>query len=202
MYPDSSSPDSASDKVDLATTMCRASLGLRNRLAGIEVGRYRTVTLRKLVRRSPGILMPRVARQVDPRIRGLHPKECFFEIHSRSVGAAAIVRQNERLDHDFVIPELGRATPYGIDDLTHNHGWVSVGIDHDTAAFAVETIRRWWTSMGQSLYPAAQRLLITAVGGGNGSRVRLWKIELQKLADRMGLRIAVCHLPPGTCKWN
>jgi len=105
--------------------------------------------------------------------------------------------------HDFVIPELGRATPYGIYDLTHNHGWVSVGIDHDTAAFAVETIRRWWTSMGQPLYPAARRLLITADGGGsNGSRVRLWKIELQKLADQTGLRIAVCHLPPGTSKWN
>ena len=105
--------------------------------------------------------------------------------------------------HDFVIPELGRATPYGIYDLTHNNGWVSVGIDHDTSAFAVETIRRWWTSMGQPLYPAAQRLLITADGGGsNGSRVRLWKIELQKLADQTGLRIAVCHLPPGTSKWN
>ena len=105
--------------------------------------------------------------------------------------------------HDFVIPELGRATPYGIYDLTHNHGWVSVGIDHDTAAFAVETIRRWWTSMGQPLYPAARRLLITADGGGsNGSRVRLWKVELQRFADQTGLRIAVCHLPPGTSKWN
>jgi transposase len=105
--------------------------------------------------------------------------------------------------HDFVIPELGRATPYGIYDLTHNHGWVSVGIDHDTAAFAVETIRRWWVSMGQPLYPTAQRLLITAdAGGSNGSRVRLWKTELQKLADQTGLRIAVCHLPPGTSKWN
>jgi transposase len=105
--------------------------------------------------------------------------------------------------HDFIIPELGRATPYGIYDLTHNHGWVSVGVDHDTAAFAVETIRRWWNSMGQKLYPAAKRLLITADGGGsNGSRVRLWKIEIQKLADQTGLRIAVCHLPPGTSKWN
>ena len=105
--------------------------------------------------------------------------------------------------HDFVIPELGRATPYGIYDLTHNHGWVSVGIDHDTAAFAVETIRRWWFSMGKPLYPRADRLLITADGGGsNGSRVRLWKIELQKLADETGLRISVSHLPPGTSKWN
>lgn len=105
--------------------------------------------------------------------------------------------------HDFVIPELGRATPYGVYDLTHNNGWVSVGIDHDTAAFAVETIRRWWLSMGRPLYPKAQRLLITADGGGsNGSRVRLWKLELQKLADETGLRIAVCHFPPGTSKWN
>jgi len=105
--------------------------------------------------------------------------------------------------HDFLIPELGRATPYGIYDLTHNHGWVSVGVDHDTAAFAVETIRRWWLSMGQPLYPGAQRLLITAdAGGSNGSRLRLWKLELQKLADETGLRITVCHLPPGTSKWN
>lgn len=105
--------------------------------------------------------------------------------------------------HDFVIPELGRATPYGVYDLTHNNGWVSVGIDHDTAAFAVETIRRWWLSMGCPLYPKAQRLLITADGGGsNGSRVRLWKLELQKLANETGLRIAVCHFPPGTSKWN
>ena len=105
--------------------------------------------------------------------------------------------------HDFVIPELGRANPYGIYDLAHNIGWVSVGVDHDTAAFAVESIRRWWQSMGQPLYRKAQRLLITADGGGsNGTRVRLWKIELQKLADEIGLPIAVCHFPPGTSKWN
>jgi len=105
--------------------------------------------------------------------------------------------------HDFVIPELGKANPYGVYDLTQNLGWVSVGIDHDTAAFAVGTIRRWWYSMGQPLYPEAQRLLITADGGGsNGYRVRLWKLELQKLADETGLAIMVCHLPPGTSKWN
>jgi transposase len=105
--------------------------------------------------------------------------------------------------HDFMLPELGRATPYGIYDLTHNCGWVSVGIDHDTGAFAVETIRRWWHLMGHPLYPGAQRLLITADGGGsNGSRLRLWKVELQQLADETGLRIAVCHFPPGTSKWN
>jgi transposase len=105
--------------------------------------------------------------------------------------------------HDFVIPELGKATPYGVYDVTHNLGWVNVGIDHDTATFAVESIRRWWQLMGQPLYPAARQLLITADGGGsNGSRLRLWKVELQKLADETGLEIAVCHLPPGTSKWN
>lgn len=105
--------------------------------------------------------------------------------------------------HDFVDPELGRATPYGIYDLGRNSGWVSVGMDHDTAEFAVESIRRWWRSMGQPTYPAAKRLLITAdAGGSNGSRLRLWKLELQKLADETGLRIAVCHFPPGTSKWN
>ena len=105
--------------------------------------------------------------------------------------------------HDFKIPELGRAAPYGVYDMAQNTGWVSVGIDHDTAAFAVESIRRWWYSMGQPVYPRAQRLLITAdAGGSNGSRVRLWKVELQKLADELGLRIAVCHFPPGTSKWN
>jgi transposase len=105
--------------------------------------------------------------------------------------------------HDFVDPEWGRATPYGIYDLGRNHGWVSVGMDHDTAEFAVETIRRWWRSMGQPAYPHATRLLITAdAGGSNGSRLRLWKVALQKLADETGLRIFVCHFPPGTSKWN
>jgi hypothetical protein len=105
--------------------------------------------------------------------------------------------------HDFLIKGLGRATPYGIYDLAQNSGWVSVGVDHDTATFAVESIRRWWRSMGQLVYPRANRLLITADGGGsNGARVRLWKLELQKLADETGLRIAVCHFPPGTSKWN
>jgi hypothetical protein len=105
--------------------------------------------------------------------------------------------------HDFVIPELGRATPYGVYDLAQNTGWVSVGMDHDTAEFAVETIRRWWKDMGRPVYPQANRLLITAdAGGSNGPRLRLWKVELQKLADQTGLRIAVCHFPPGTSKWN
>jgi hypothetical protein len=105
--------------------------------------------------------------------------------------------------HDFVDPELGRATPYGIYDLGCNSGWVGVGVDHDTAEFAVETIRRWWRSMGRPIYPQATRLLITAdAGGSNGSRLRLWKLELQKLADETGLRMVVCHFPPGTSKWN
>jgi hypothetical protein len=105
--------------------------------------------------------------------------------------------------HDFVIPELGRAAPYGVYNVTQNAGWVSVGGDHDTAAFAAQSIRRWWESMGAKAYPAARRLLITAdSGGSNGARVRLWKVELQKLADETGLEISVCHLPPGTSKWN
>jgi hypothetical protein len=105
--------------------------------------------------------------------------------------------------HDFVLPELGRASPYGVYDLAANEAWVSVGTDHDTAAFAVEAIRRWWQTMGQPLYPGATRLLVTAdAGGSNGYRIRLWKAELQKLADETGLEIAVCHFPPGTSKWN
>ena len=105
--------------------------------------------------------------------------------------------------NDFVIPELGRAAPYGVYDLANNSGWVSVGVDHDTSAFAVETIRRWWYRMGQQSYPQATELLITAdSGGSNGSRVRLWKVELQRLADETGLELRVCHLPPGTSKWN
>jgi hypothetical protein len=105
--------------------------------------------------------------------------------------------------HDFVIPELGRAAPYGVYDVTQNAGWVSVGVDHDTAAFAAQSIRRWWESMGHEAYPKAARLLITAdSGGSNGARVRLWKLELQKLADETGLQISICHLPPGTSKWN
>jgi DDE family transposase len=105
--------------------------------------------------------------------------------------------------HDFADQKLGKAIPYGIYDLTANLGWVSVGIDHDTAAFAVATIRRWWQKLGQPLYPHARELLITADGGGsNGSRSRLWKVSLQQLADELGVSIQVCHFPPGTSKWN
>jgi hypothetical protein len=105
--------------------------------------------------------------------------------------------------HDFLIKELGRAVPYGIYDLASNAGWVSVGMTADTARFAVQTIRRWWEELGRSRYPRAKRLTITADGGGsNGSRVRLWKRELQDLATELGIDIAVHHLPPGTSKWN
>jgi hypothetical protein len=106
------------------------------------------------------------------------------------------------LVHDFVT-DLGRVNPYGVYDVAQNAGWVSVGIDHDTAAFAVESIRRWWTTMGAAVYPKANRLLVTAdCGGSNGYRVRLWKFELQRLADETGLELTVCHFPPGTSKWN
>ena len=105
--------------------------------------------------------------------------------------------------HDFIDPKLSRAVPYGVYDISNNAGWVSVGTDHDTASFAVHAIRRWWQAMGKKRYPKAKRLMITADGGGsNGYRVRLWKVELQKLADVIKLPITICHLPPGTSKWN
>jgi DDE family transposase len=105
--------------------------------------------------------------------------------------------------HDFLIKELGRAVPYGIYDLAANAGWVSVGMNHDTAAFAVQTTRRWWGEVGRVCYPHATQLTITADGGGsNGSRLRLWKQELQRLACELGIAIVVHHLPPGTSKWN
>jgi len=105
--------------------------------------------------------------------------------------------------HDFIIPDQGKAIPYGVYDLTRNEGWVSIGIDHDTGSFAVHTIERWWEVMGHPAYPEATSLLVTAdSGGSNGSRLRLWKWELQQLADRTRLSITVCHLPPGTSKWN
>jgi hypothetical protein len=105
--------------------------------------------------------------------------------------------------HDFQDKRLGKAIPYGVYDVAADQGWVSVGIDHDTARFAVEALRRWWREMGSGRYPEATELLVTAdSGGSNGSRNRLWKVALQELADETGLRIAVCHLPPGTSKWN
>jgi hypothetical protein len=105
--------------------------------------------------------------------------------------------------HDFVDKDLGKAIPYGVYDLSANTGWVSVGCDHDTAEFAVESLRRWWYHMGVAVYPQATELLITADGGGsNSSRSRVWKVALQRLADELGLQISVCHFPPGTSKWN
>ena len=105
--------------------------------------------------------------------------------------------------HDFEDKSLGKAVPYGVYDLGRNEGWVSVGQDADTASFAVETLRRWWNSMGREAYPRARRLLVCAdAGGSNGYRLRLWKVELGRLADETALTITVCHLPPGTSKWN
>jgi hypothetical protein len=105
--------------------------------------------------------------------------------------------------HDFADKRLGKAIPYGVYDLTANTGWVSIGVDHDTAAFATATISRWWRCMGQSSYPGARELLITADGGGsNSSRSRLWQVEVQKLADLLQMTVRVCHFPPGTSKWN
>jgi Rhodopirellula transposase DDE domain len=105
--------------------------------------------------------------------------------------------------HDFIDPELGKVAPYGVYDVTANVGWVSVGIDHDTAEFAVHSIKRWWLEMGRPLYRKAKRLLITAdCGGSNGYRVRLWPLQLQRFADEHGLTVQVCHFPPGTSKWN
>ena len=105
--------------------------------------------------------------------------------------------------HDFIDPDMGKAIPYGVYDVARNVGWVNVGTDHDTAAFAVASICRWWKAMGQRAYPKAKKLLICAdSGGSNGYRTRLWKVELQHFADKSGLDVTVCHLPPGTSKWN
>ena len=104
---------------------------------------------------------------------------------------------------DFVDKQRGKGIPYGVYDLTANTGWVSVGIDHDTARLAAESLRRWWQQMGSRVYPKAKELLVTAdAGGSNGYRIRLWKVALQELADAIRLRISVCHFPPGTSKWN
>jgi hypothetical protein len=105
--------------------------------------------------------------------------------------------------HDFVDPDRGKVIPYGVFDVSGNVGWVSVGVDHDTPEFAVESIQQWWRRMGRKTYPHATDLLITAdAGGSNSARARLWKVALQRLADHTGLRIAVCHFPPGASKWN
>ena len=123
----------------------------------------------------------------------------------KNVGAeyAPIKHPKKVLDHDFLLPGMGKAAPYGVYDIAANEGFVNVGISADTAQFAVASIRNWWLSMGKERYPDANKLLITADGGGsNGSRNRLWKTELQALANETGLSISVCHFPPGTSKWN
>src|SRR5207245_9847296 len=105
--------------------------------------------------------------------------------------------------HDFLDKQLGKAIPYGVYDVAANQGWVSVGVDHETAAFAVASVRHWWDRMGRPTYPTATELLITAdSGGSNGSHIRLWKTELQRLADETGRRISVCHFPTGSRTWN
>jgi hypothetical protein len=112
-------------------------------------------------------------------------------------------RPEEVRVHDFPDPKVKKAIPYGVYDLTRNEGWVNVGIDHDTARFATASIQRWWRKMGRKRYPQAKELLITAdCGGSNSSRTRLWKVALQELADDLGLRLTICHFPPGTSKWN
>jgi hypothetical protein len=130
-------------------------------------------------------------------------KENVGDFHN----AGRELRRNEDPEevrgHDFVDPVLGKVSPYGVYDIEKNEGWVNVGISHDTGEFAVASIRAWWNDMGKDYYPELGSLLITADGGGsNGYRLRLWKVELQKLANEMGCPIYVCHYPPGTSKWN
>ena len=130
-------------------------------------------------------------------------KELVGNFKNAGVDWCPVGRPTEVRVHDFQDEELGKAIPYGVYDLRANAGFVSVGIDHDTAAFAATTIRRWWWRMGRPLYPDATELLVTADGGGsNASRSRLWKVELQKLADDTRLTLRICHFPPGTSKWN
>ena len=115
----------------------------------------------------------------------------------------AVAQPRRVLVHDFPSPDVPRAFPYGIYDIGRNAGFVNVGIDHDTGAFAVASIRGWWRAEGRRLYPNATKMLITAdAGGSNGSRLRLWKVELQRFADETGVWVSVCHFPPGTSKWN
>ena len=138
------------------------------------------------------------AISVDPK-----KKELVGNYKNGGVDWCPVGQPTEVQVHDFPDAELGKAIPYGVYDLRANAGFVSVGIDHDTAAFATATIRRWWWRMGRPLYPEARELLVTADGGGsNASRSRLWKVELQKLADDIGQTLRVCHFPPGTSKWN
>lgn len=130
-------------------------------------------------------------------------KELIGDFHNRGAEWQPKGKPEPVRTHDFIDRDLGKAVPYGVYDITRNEGWVNVGIDHDTAEFAVESIRRWWRRMGRHAYPGATELLITAdAGGSNGYRTRLWKRELHKFAQDAGLRVTVAHYPPGTSKWN
>jgi transposase len=130
-------------------------------------------------------------------------KELIGQYHNKGREFQPEGTPEKVLVHDFIDPKVGKAIPYGVYDVARNVGWVNVGCDHDTAAFAVASIRRWWKGMGQRVYPKADQLLICAdSGGSNGYRTRLWKVELQAFADDTGLEVTVCHLPPGTSKWN
>jgi hypothetical protein len=134
-----------------------------------------------------------------------HGSELWSPVRDEeAAGSNPVTPTSEQVNvHDFPDKELGKAIPYGIYDVSANTGWVSVGTDHDTSAFAVATLRTWWETIGRARYPGASRLLICADGGGsNGSRVRAWKIELAAFAADTGLRVTVAHLPPGTSKWN
>src|SRR5436309_3022163 len=136
-------------------------------------------------------------------MRSGYPASSWATSRMAAVSGSRPDTPEEMRVHDFLDRQLGKAIPYGVYDVTANQGWVSVGIDHDTAAFAVASVRRWWEQMGRPTYPTATELLITADGGGsNSSHIRLWKTELQRLADETGLRISVCHFPPRTSKWN
>ena len=149
--------------------------------------------------------------QVQGFLRREHPvisvdakkKELVGQYHNKGRRWLPKGEPEEVRVHDFIDPGESKAIPYGIYDVAKNQGWVNVGCDHDTASFAVASIRRWWTSMGAAVYPKTDRLLVCAdSGGSNGYRIRLWKLELQTLVDETGLSITVCHLPPGTSKWN
>ena len=154
--------------------------------------RHINVTVKKCLRQGSPVI------SVDTK-----KKELVGNYHNGGQQWLAAKQPRKVQGHDFPSPEIPRAFPYGIYDIGRNAGFVNVGTDHDTGAFAVASIRGWWRSEGKRIYPQAKTILITADGGGsNGWRLRLWKLELQKFADQTGVGIAVCHFPPGTSKWN
>ena len=154
--------------------------------------RHINVTVKKCLRQGSPVI------SVDTK-----KKELVGNYHNSGQQWLPAKQPRKVQGHDFPSPEIPRAYPYGIYDIGRNAGFVNVGTDHDTGTFAVASIRGWWRSEGKRIYPQAKTILITADGGGsNGWRLRLWKLELQKFADQTGVRIAVCHFPPGTSKWN